>query len=46
MNILGICHGSMDMNVTSETVLHADEHMLVLGRIEVIQKQFLTERKG
>ncbi|MBR2830221.1 MAG: TrkA family potassium uptake protein [Solobacterium sp.] len=46
VNILGICHGSMDMNVTSETVLHADEHMLVLGRIDVIQKQFLTERKG
>ena len=46
VNILGICHGKMDMNITPETVLHADEHMLVLGRIEVIQKQFLTERKG
>lgn len=41
VNIMALrCHGVLDMNISSETVLEEYQTMLVLGNIKNIQKQF------
>jgi trk system potassium uptake protein TrkA len=40
INILGVQNGTMDMNVNTETRLHAGQIMLVLGKQEMLQKLF------
>ena len=40
ITILGIKNHVMDMNIGTDTVLHAGQHMLILGKHENIQKSF------
>jgi hypothetical protein len=40
INILGVKNGTMDMNITKDTVLYYGHTMLVLGRYEDIRKNF------
>lgn len=40
LNILGVKNGKMDLNVTNSTVLRKGQSMLVLGKLENIQKTF------
>lgn len=43
LNILGVREGKMNMNVTNETVLHAGQQMLVLGRYEDLRRIFFRQ---
>lgn len=40
LNILGVKDGKMNMNITNNTVLRQGQNMLVLGKLENIQKTF------
>ena len=40
INILGVQNGTMDMNVTNDTMLKGGQLMLVLGKQETLQKLF------
>ena len=40
LNILAVKDGKMDMNITNNTVLRQGQNMLVLGKLENIQKTF------
>ncbi|MBQ9824864.1 MAG: TrkA family potassium uptake protein [Solobacterium sp.] len=43
LNILGVRDGKMNMDVTNETVLHAGQQMLVLGRYEDLRRIFFRQ---
>ncbi len=43
LNILGVREGKMNMDVTNETVLHAGQQMLVLGRYEDLRRIFFRQ---
>ena len=40
INILGVKNGTMNMDISNDTLLHRGETMLVLGKTQVIQKLF------
>lgn len=40
LNVLGVKDGKMNMNITNNTVLRQGQNMLVLGKLENIQKTF------
>ncbi len=40
INILGVKNGTMNMDISNDTLLHRGQTMLVLGKTQVIQKLF------
>ena len=40
INILGVRNGSMNMDISTGTILHHGQNMLILGKLENIQKLF------
>ena len=41
INILGVEHGEMNMEISSHTMLYADAHVLVLGKFEQLKQLFM-----